>query len=61
VIQIDPPLILLAIQRSLKAKVFFWDALILEAALAAGANLLYSEDFQDGAVYGALRIANPFN
>ena len=29
VVQIDPPLILLAIQRSRKAKVSFWDALIL--------------------------------
>ena len=60
VVQIDPPLILLAIHRSRKAKVSFWDALILEAALAAGATLLYSEDFQDGAVFGGLRIANPF-
>jgi predicted nucleic acid-binding protein len=60
VVQIDPPLILLAIQRSRKAKVSFWDALILEAALAAGATFLYSEDFQDGAVFGGLRIANPF-
>jgi len=57
---IDPPLILLAIQRSRKAKVSFWDALILEAALASGATLLYSEDFQDGAVFGGLRIVNPF-
>lgn len=60
VVQIDPPLILLAIQRSRKAKVSFWDALILETALAAGATLLYSEDFQDGAVFGGLRVANPF-
>ena len=60
IVQIDPPLILLAIQRGRKAKVSFWDALILEAALAAGATLLYSEDFQDGAVFGRLRIANPF-
>jgi predicted nucleic acid-binding protein len=60
VVQIDPPLILLAIQRSQKAKLSFWDALILEAALTAGATLLYSEDFQDGAVYGGMQIANPF-
>jgi predicted nucleic acid-binding protein len=59
-VQIDPPLILLAIQRSRKAKQSFWDALILEAALIAGATLLYSEDFQDGSVFGGLRIANPF-
>ena len=38
----------------------FWDALILEAALAAQATLLYSEDFQDGSVFGGLRIVNPF-
>lgn len=59
-VQIDTSLILLAIQRSRKAKLSFWDALILEAALVAGATLLYSEDFQDGAVFGKLRIVNPF-
>ena len=60
VVQIDPPLILLAIQRSRKVKGSFRDALILEAALAAQATLLYSEDFQDGSVFGGLRIVNPF-
>jgi predicted nucleic acid-binding protein len=51
----------LAIQRSRKVKVSFWDALILEAALAAAdATFLYSEDFQDGSVFGRLRIVNPF-
>jgi predicted nucleic acid-binding protein len=60
VVQIDPPLILLAIQRSRKVKVSFWDALILEAALAADATFLYSEDFQDGSIFGRLRIVNPF-
>lgn len=61
IVQLDSDLILLAIQRSRKAKVSFWDALILEAAMVAGAILLYSEDFQDGAVFGKLRIVNPFN
>lgn len=60
IVQIDTPLILLAIQRSRKATVSFWDALILEAALVSGTTLLYSEDFQDGAVFGKLRIVNPF-
>ncbi len=60
IVQVDTPLILLAIQRSRKTKVSFWDALILEAALVAGTTLLYSEDFQDGAVFGKLRIRNPF-
>ena len=53
-------LILLAIQRSHKAKISFWDALILEAALISGATVLYSEDFQDGGVFGGLRVTNPF-
>lgn len=60
IVQIDTPLILLAIRRSGKAKISFWDALILEAALIAGATVLYSEDFQDGAVFGGLQIENPF-
>jgi predicted nucleic acid-binding protein len=60
VVQIDPALILLAIQRSGKVKVSFWDALIVEAALAADATFLYSEDFQDGLAFGKLRIVNPF-
>ncbi|OQW35482.1 MAG: hypothetical protein A4E19_01600 [Nitrospira sp. SG-bin1] len=60
IVQVDTPLILLGIQRSSKAKISFWDALIVEAALVAGTTLLYSEDFHDGAVFGKLRIANPF-
>ena len=61
IVQVDTALILLAIQRSRQTKISFWDSLILEAALVAGATLLYSEDFQDGAIFGKLRIANPFN
>lgn len=60
VVQIDTPLILLAIQRSGKTKISFWDALIVEAALVTGATVLYSEDFQDGAVFGRVRVMNPF-
>ncbi|RMH04530.1 MAG: PIN domain-containing protein [Nitrospirae bacterium] len=60
VIQIDPPLILLAIKRSQSVRLSFWDALILETAFMAGATLLYSEDYQDGQVIGNLRIVNPF-
>ena len=60
VVQVDTPLILLAIRRSDKAKISFWDALIVESALVAGATVLYSEDFQNGAVFGRVRIVNPF-
>lgn len=38
----------------------WWDALILEAALRAGAERLYSEDGQHGRRFGSLEIVNPF-
>lgn len=38
----------------------FYDALIVAAAEGAGCGTLYSEDFSDGAVYGAVRVVNPF-
>ncbi|MGK7923417.1 MAG: PIN domain-containing protein [Trichodesmium sp.] len=39
----------------------FWDSLIVASALAAGANVLYSEDIQDGLiVLKKLNIINPF-
>lgn len=38
----------------------FWDSLIVHAAVAAGAAVLYSEDLQDGAAISGVRIRNPF-
>jgi predicted nucleic acid-binding protein len=38
-----------------------YDALVIAAALEAGCNVLYSEDFQDGQVIeGRVTIRNPF-
>ena len=37
----------------------FWDALIIQAAGASGAETLYSEDLSHGQVYGAVRVLNP--
>ena len=38
-----------------------WDSLIVAAALAAGCDTLYSEDMQDGQVFGdRLTVRNPF-
>jgi predicted nucleic acid-binding protein len=36
-----------------------FDALIVAAAIEAGCDILYSEDLQDGRMFGALRIVNP--
>jgi predicted nucleic acid-binding protein len=38
----------------------FYDALILAAAIEAGCETLYSEDFQHGRRFGELTIVNPF-
>jgi len=38
----------------------WWGALILEAALRAKADVLYSEDFQHGQNFGTLAVVNPF-
>jgi predicted nucleic acid-binding protein len=38
----------------------FWDALIVQAANAAGAEGLCSEDFNHGQVYGMVTAVNPF-
>jgi predicted nucleic acid-binding protein len=38
-----------------------YDCMVVSAALIAGANVLYSEDLQDGQVIdGQLRVTNPF-
>ena len=37
----------------------FWDALIVQAANTAGANILYTEDLSDGQHYGSVRVENP--
>ena len=41
-------------------RVSFWDALILHAAEASGASVLYSRDFASGRTYGSTRVVNPF-
>jgi predicted nucleic acid-binding protein len=39
----------------------FWDSLIVACALGVGANILYSEDMQNGLIVaGQLKIVNPF-
>lgn len=36
-----------------------WDALVVQAAQASGAEVLYSEDLSDGQRYGTVRVENP--
>lgn len=38
----------------------FWDAFVVAESLLAGAQVLFSEDMQDGRKIGSLTIKNPF-
>jgi len=40
-------------------RISFWDALIVQAAHNAGAQVLYSEDLSDGQRYGNVVVENP--
>lgn len=53
-------LVLAAVRRSQESGLSYWDALIVETALDAGARVLLTEDLQDGQVIGGLRVENPF-
>lgn len=60
VVPTDADRVLSAIQRSRRHRLSFWDALIIECALAGGATRLLSEDFQAGRIIEGLTIENPF-
>lgn len=61
IIQINPRLILRAIERHQYESFSFWDALIVEAALQSDSQILFSEDMQDARQIGKLKILNPFS
>jgi predicted nucleic acid-binding protein len=52
--------ILAAIGRSRRLQLSFWDALIIEAALAGGADRLLTEELQHGQIIDGLKNENPF-
>lgn len=60
IVRIEPETIIQAASRAETAMLSFWDALIVEAALDAGAQRLYTEDLQHGQSFENLQIINPF-
>jgi predicted nucleic acid-binding protein len=52
--------ILEALDMEARYRISFWDALIIQAAQTAGADVLYSEDLSDGQRYGSVKVENPF-
>jgi predicted nucleic acid-binding protein len=57
---VAPPQIMAAIQNEERFKISFWDALILAAAESGGAEVVYTEDLNDGQQYGTVLVRNPF-
>ena len=49
-----------AFQIEDEARIGFWDALIVAAALKAGADRILSEDLNAGQMISGVRIENPF-
>jgi predicted nucleic acid-binding protein len=43
-----------------RAKLSFWDALVVQAAIGSGCERLYSEDLDEGQRFGGVVIVNPF-
>jgi len=58
---IDHQLVRIAVEQSARYMISYWDAAILAAAEAVGAQTVYSEDLSDGQQYGGVRVVNPFS
>lgn len=53
-------LVFAAIEVKVRYQISYWDAAIIAGAEALGARELYSEDLNDGKMYGSVRVVNPF-
>jgi len=51
--------ILEALDVEAQYRISFWDALVVQAAQAAAAEVLYSEDLTAGQLFGTVRVVNP--
>lgn len=60
VVEISVPLILSAVDISIKSQFSFWDSLILSAASDTGCATVYSEDLSDQQIIAGAKIQNPF-
>lgn len=56
----DAQLVVSASHREDENSISFWDALIVEAAIRAGAGRLLTEDLQSGQKLGPVVVENPF-
>ncbi len=43
-----------------RAQLSFWDAMVVQAAIGAGCDKLYTEDPNAGQRFGSAAVVNPF-
>ena len=60
VVSTDPQLVKQSIETARRFDIAIWDALIIEAARAAGCTTVLSEDLQAGQDFDGVTVANPF-
>jgi len=60
VVVVDVDLVVHAIGFKQQFQLSYWDAAIVAAAHALGAEVLYTEDLNHGQRYGSVRAENPF-
>jgi len=60
VVEISSSLVLRAIQLKAECQLSYWDSLIIAAAEAASCETVWSEDLNDGQIYGEVIVRNPF-
>lgn len=49
-----------AVRLQERSRISFWDALVVQAAVEAGCDRLYSEDLNAGQRFGSVLVVNPF-
>jgi predicted nucleic acid-binding protein len=57
---IDSGFVKIAAETGERFHLSYWDGAIIAAAQIMGAEVLYSEDLNDGQRYGTVRVCNPF-
>lgn len=57
---VDPPLVARGVAISRRYRIGYYDAAIIAAAERLGADVVYSEDLNDGQSYGSVTVRNPF-
>ena len=60
VVESDVTLVLQAMARAAQSDLSIWDSMVVEAALRAGAETLYTEDLSHGQRFAGMTVVNPF-